>query len=40
VCFLPVGSTTEEALEETSQDPNVHSHATEGMVAEFEVERG
>jgi hypothetical protein len=40
VCFLPVGSTTEEALEEASQDPNVHSHATEGMVAEFEVERG
>jgi hypothetical protein len=34
VCFLPVGSTDQQALETADGPP----HASEGMVAEFEVE--
>ena len=35
VCFLPVGATTEEAIETTEGPP----HVAEGMTAEFEVEK-
>jgi len=35
VCFLPVGSTTEEAIETADGPP----HFVEGMFAEFEVEK-
>ena len=36
VCFLPVGAISEEAAEEAEGPP----HAVEGMITEFEVERG
>jgi hypothetical protein len=36
VCFLPVGSTTEEAIESAEGPP----HVMEGMSAEFEVTKG
>jgi hypothetical protein len=35
VCFIPVGATTEEAIETTEGPP----HVMEGMFAEFEVEK-
>jgi hypothetical protein len=40
ICHLPVGSTSEEALEEAGEKHDTKSHAQEGMIQEVKVEAG
>lgn len=40
LCHLPVGSTSQEALEEAGEQHDTKSHAQEGMYATLTVERG
>ena len=40
LCHLPVGSTSEQALEEAGEEHDAKSHAEEGMYATLTVERG
>jgi hypothetical protein len=38
ICHLPVGSTSEEALDEAGKEHDTKSHAQEGMIQEIKVE--
>ena len=40
ICHLPVGSTSEQALEEAGTKHDAKSHAQEGMFQEIKVEKG
>jgi hypothetical protein len=40
ICHLPVGATSEEALERAGRKHDTKSHAQEGMIEEIKVEAG
>jgi hypothetical protein len=40
ICHLPVGATSEEALEKAGKKHDTKSHAQEGMIQEIKVEAG